>query len=137
MDITSKIFNRNGGTQTEGLGLFTRPWGFYRNIHISPVSKVKILHINPGQQLSLQYHKKRFENWVVEKGEIVVITRQQGSSTLVHQEGKVGGYFDIPPYLIHRISNQKDYPAEVLELQWGDECLEEDIVRISDIYGRS
>lgn len=45
-----------------------RPWGHYKIIADYPGYKVKILSVNPGQKLSLQYHDHRKEVWTVLAG---------------------------------------------------------------------
>ena len=40
-----------------------RPWGIFKQFILNEKSTVKIIIINPHQQLSLQLHKKREENW--------------------------------------------------------------------------
>ena len=49
-----------------------RPWGKFENILDTKICKVKKLTINPGQHLSLQYHKKRSEHWIVVQGKASV-----------------------------------------------------------------
>ena len=45
-----------------------RPWGKFENILDTKICKVKKLTVNPDQHLSLQYHKKRSEHWIVVEG---------------------------------------------------------------------
>ena len=45
-----------------------RPWGFYLKIIEDQRWKVKIIHVNPGAELSLQMHHHRSEHWVVVNG---------------------------------------------------------------------
>jgi len=42
----------------------------------------------------------------------------------------------IPLGEIHSLENKKSYAAEVIEVQSGKYLGEDDIVRLSDIYGR-
>jgi mannose-1-phosphate guanylyltransferase/mannose-1-phosphate guanylyltransferase/mannose-6-phosphate isomerase len=46
-----------------------RPWGSFETLHLAQRSQVKIIEVNPGAALSLQYHHKRAEHWVVVDGE--------------------------------------------------------------------
>ena len=50
----------------------TRPWGTYDSLDESGTFKVKKLVVNPGEKLSLQFHKKRSETWIVVKGKATV-----------------------------------------------------------------
>ena len=98
-----------------------RNWGYYRVIHeIGKGVKVKELVIEPGKSLSNQYHNKRNELWYVMKGEVVmngVIQKEHGPAFL------------IPKEYWHHAKNVSDKPCHVLECQYGEECIEEDIVR--------
>ena len=92
---------------------------------------VKILKIKPNSKISLQYHKKRSEHWVVTKGEATIflenkeIKLKKSESVYV----KVGQK--------HRISNNTNSMLELVEVQIGEILSEKDIVRIDDIYGRT
>ena len=98
-----------------------RNWGYYRVIHeIGKGVKVKELVIEPGKSLSNQYHNKRNELWYVMKGEVVmngVIQKEHGPAFL------------IPKEYWHHAQNVSDKPCHILECQYGEECVEEDIVR--------
>ncbi len=98
-----------------------RNWGYYRVIHeIGKGVKVKELVIEPGQALSNQYHEKRNELWYVMKGEVVM-------NGVVQQEH--GPAFLIPKGYWHHAINVSDKPCHILECQYGEECIEEDIIR--------
>ena len=98
-----------------------RNWGYYRVIHqIGKEVKVKELVIEPGQALSNQYHDKRNELWYVMKGEVVmngVVQKEHGPAFLIPK-----GYW-------HLAKNVSDKPCHILECQYGEECIEDDIVR--------
>ena len=42
-----------------------RPWGRFRRFTLNQFSTVKLITVNPGQVLSLQFHNYRDELWVV------------------------------------------------------------------------
>ena len=50
-----------------------RPWGFYTVIAQGSGFQSKILHVNPGQKLSIQSHNHRSEHWVVLNGTAKVV----------------------------------------------------------------
>lgn len=108
-----------------------RPWGSYEGIAAEAGFQVKTLIVNPGQDLSLQSHKRRNEHWVCVKG-TVTVTR--GSDVFDLKENQ-STY--IPVGEVHRLSNRTDTPAMVVEVQTGDYFGEDDIVRYEDIYGRA
>ena len=91
---------------------------------------VKILKINPRSKISLQYHKKRSEHWVVTKG-TATITLNKTITKLKENESifvKLGQK--------HRIENKTNELLVIVEVQTGKVLDESDIVRIDDIYGR-
>ena len=58
--------------QDENLTLFHkrvyRPWGFYESLDSGDRFQVKRIMVSPGASLSLQYHRRRAEHWVVVRG---------------------------------------------------------------------
>ena len=107
-----------------------RPWGSFENIKYGEGFLVKILRIKPGSKISLQYHKRRSEHWVVTKG-VATILLEKKEIQLKKSESvyvKIGQK--------HRISNNTNSIVELVEIQIGDILSEKDIVRIDDIYGR-
>ncbi len=50
-----------------------RPWGSFTVLEIGEGFKVKLVEVRPGKALSLQYHKKRSEHWVVVEGTAKII----------------------------------------------------------------
>ena len=105
-----------------------RPWGFYQNIDFSRKSKVKRIYVNPNSKFSLQYHRDREEHWIVVEG--------SGKLTLGEEvrEVTIGEYIHIPTGTIHRLEGGKN-GILIIEVQMG-ECMEDDIVRLDDDYGR-
>lgn len=101
----------------------TRPWGYYRVLHEAPGMKVKELTVEPGKSLSMQRHFKRSEYWVVEEGECKV-EKEFGSLFLRTHET-----IHIPLSAWHQLSNPFDKPCRIVEIQYGPECVEEDIER--------
>lgn len=106
-----------------------RPWGEYRVLHSDgPGTKVKELVVNPGQSLSMQRHKHRGEHWIVTGGEATVDqlddNDQLTQTTLsLHQE------IHIPAGTWHQLQNNTSYPVKIVEIQYGSNCIEEDIER--------
>ena len=105
-----------------------RPWGKEEILAINEKCTVKILSVDPGQRLSLQYHNHRREFWKLIEGDAIL----QMNDKII--EAKSGEEYFIEPKMIHRITG-KDKPAKVLEISFGD-FDENDIVRIEDDYGR-
>jgi mannose-1-phosphate guanylyltransferase len=108
-----------------------RPWGTYTTLKEQGGYKVKRITVRPGQSLSLQYHHRRAEHWVVVRGHGVV---QIGD---VEYPTGPGEYRYIPLKEKHRLTNSGEEELVLIEVQCGDYLGEDDIVRLSDIYGRA
>lgn len=107
-----------------------RPWGRWEEYLNEPGYRVKRIIVSPGQRLSLQKHEHRSEHWVIASG--------AGRFTLDDKVTDVsaGSTVFIPVGGIHRIENPNDEPLVIIETQLGL-CLEDDIIRLEDDYGRS
>lgn len=107
-----------------------RPWGSFETLHLATGSQVKLIEVNPGAALSLQYHHKRAEHWVVVVGE-AWITRGDTAFTLKANESTY-----IPIGMPHRLENRTAEPLQIIEVQVGSYLGEDDIVRLEDRYRR-
>jgi mannose-6-phosphate isomerase-like protein (cupin superfamily) len=106
-----------------------RPWGKFRSYPHELASSLKIITVNPGGLLSLQYHRKRSEYWVVLDPGLEITL---GEKTWQPQPGEE---IFIPAGTPHRLKGVGPLPARVMELWLGDSG-EDDIVRLEDVYGR-
>ncbi|MDD8031486.1 MAG: phosphomannose isomerase type II C-terminal cupin domain [Acidobacteriota bacterium] len=106
-----------------------RPWGKFRCYPHQLASSLKIITINPGGCLSLQYHNQRSEYWII-LDEGLEITLADKS-----WQPRPGEEIFIPAKTPHRLKSIGATPSRVMELWLGDSG-EEDIVRLEDIYGR-
>jgi D-beta-D-heptose 7-phosphate kinase/D-beta-D-heptose 1-phosphate adenosyltransferase len=107
-----------------------RAWGYYRVLHeVGVNTKLKELTVNPKTCLSMQRHDKRAEFWFVAEGEAAVYTLDSSSdhdllgTYLQHQ------YIFIPTGSWHMLCNETDQPLKLIEIQYGEDCVEEDIER--------
>ena len=107
-----------------------RPWGTYATLKQEDGYQVKRITVALGQKLSLQYHNKRAEHWVVTQGKAIV---QVGDEEF---EIGPGEYRYIPLGEKHRLTNIGDSELVLVEVQVGSYLGEDDIVRVEDIYGR-
>jgi cytidyltransferase-like protein len=101
-----------------------RPWGYYRVLHEVPGTKVKELTVNPGCTLSMQRHSSRAEYWQVSEGRCVVEGEGQRQTSLDTHDS-----YHIPTNEWHRLYNPFDQPCRIVEIQYGPNCIEEDIER--------
>lgn len=100
-----------------------RQWGYYRVLHEAPGMKVKELTVDPGKSLSMQRHFKRSEYWVVEEGACNVADGDKIVVLATHET------IDIPVNNWHQLINPFDVPCRIVEIQYGEDCVEEDIER--------
>lgn len=101
-----------------------RPWGYYRVLHtIGNSVKVKELTVNPGASLSLQRHKHRSEIWFVGEGE-AGLRWDFGGTKIKQYKQEI-----IHANEWHQLHNPTDKPLRVIEIQYGEDCVEEDIER--------
>lgn len=108
-----------------------RPWGTFATLKEEAHYKVKRITVRPGQSLSLQYHHKRAEHWVVVEGHALV---QIGESEFTTRAGE---YRFIPLKERHRLTNIGEGELVLIEVQCGSYLGEDDIVRLADVYGRT
>lgn len=117
-------------TRTETIERTIRPWGWFETVSEVPGNKIKRIGVSPGQQLSLQKHLHRAEHWVVVQG-TARVTLDKHVFDLA-----VGQHCDIALGQVHRLTNLTAGPVEIVEVQFGSYLGEDDIVRLSDDYGR-
>ena len=105
-----------------------RLWGWYRVLDDKPGYKVKELVIEPGKSLSDQRHFHRSEHWYVLKGTCNLKTEVNGvvQNTVLNE--LTHGYV-INKETWHQASNTSDSLCHILEVQYGDKCIEDDIER--------
>jgi mannose-1-phosphate guanylyltransferase/mannose-6-phosphate isomerase len=121
---------REGRSELQTHPLVERPWGSYRSIHNGERVQVKHIMVKPGGRLSLQYHHKRAEHWVVVRG-TARVTRGEEVTMLGEDQSTY-----IPIGMPHRLENPGDTPVHLIEVQTGSYLGEDDIVRLEDTYGR-
>ena len=108
-----------------------RSWGYYNVIkQYGENVKLKDLVVEPGKRLSMQRHAKRSELWFVAQGIATVYTISAASSDIEHVATKhkfetihvgVNGW--------HMLANEEKEPLHIIEIQYGKNCVEEDIER--------
>jgi len=106
-----------------------KPWGHELLFALTPHYLGKILHIDPGQSLSLQYHENKIETIFVLRGVVDVETRD-GDRRIVDRLGEGEG-FDVPAGTIHRFSSGAG--CDLVEVSTAHP---DDVVRLEDCYGR-
>ena len=107
-----------------------RVWGLFYNLFDSDDVKVKELIIKPQKGMSFQRHKKRNEIWLVSKGACEVLHSKHNPNS---KNKVVLHKFDelmISKGDWHQITNPFEDDCHIIEIQYGDEVIEEDIERL-------
>jgi len=94
-------------------------WGSYNVLFDRNGYKIKTLHISPGKSLSDQRHFKRSEHWFILEGELCI------NGDLYHKND----FINIPVENWHKPANISNKECIICEIQYGEECIEEDIER--------
>ncbi len=106
-----------------------KPWGYEKIFARTDRYVGKILHIEAGESLSLQYHVRKDETVYVLTGELRFEIEEQG--VLVEKILRQGEGFRILPGTRHRMS--AGVPTDILEVSTPEL---DDVVRLEDRYGR-
>ena len=108
-----------------------RAWGYYRVLHeVGANTKLKELTVTPKTCLSMQRHDSRAEFWFVAEGEATVYTLDEASTD---QEVKCQltmhehTFINVNEW--HQLCNETDQLLKLIEIQYGEDCVEEDIER--------
>ena len=104
-----------------------KPWGMFKQFILNKKCTVKILVVNPNQELSLQKHKKRKETWFFLTPGYLQIGKKK-------IKVKKGESIKINKNTAHRLF-AKEKKVEVLEISEG-QFSEKDVIRLEDKYGR-
>ena len=109
----------------------SRAWGYYRVLHeVGANTKLKELTVMPKTCLSMQRHDLRQEFWFVAEGTATVYTLDERST-----DRDVKCYLDVHEHTFiecrewHQLCNETDQPLKLIEIQYGQDCVEDDILR--------
>jgi mannose-6-phosphate isomerase-like protein (cupin superfamily) len=107
----------------------SRIWGYYDVLAEFPDVKLKELVVEPGRCLSYQRHVKRAEVWFVRSGTARIIYNfgEREYTELIDKHG----VFIIPQCGWHQLINPANEPLHIIEIQYGEACIEEDIERVN------
>jgi mannose-6-phosphate isomerase-like protein (cupin superfamily) len=109
-----------------------KPWGYELIWALSEEYAGKLLSVNAGQQLSLQFHRQKDESWYLLEGVAELEFAAPGEKTTTAEVVRPGAAFRIRPGTVHRIRALED----VLMLEVSTPRLD-DVVRLEDDYGRA
>ena len=107
-----------------------KPWGYEIRWAITDRYLGKIIHVNKGEALSLQYHERKDEWLLLTKGEVDI---ELGSTDreLKKVRMRPGDSVHLPPPTRHRVTAVED--SDIYEVSTADM---DDVVRLEDRYGR-
>ena len=107
-----------------------RAWGYYRVLHtVGTGVKLKELTVQPMTCLSMQRHDQRAEFWFVAEGEAAVYTLDTSSDHDHIGTFKAHESIFISKNQWHMLCNETTKPLKLIEIQYGENCVEEDIER--------
>ena len=107
-----------------------KPWGYELRWAVTDRYVGKILHVNAGQALSLQYHELKDECILVTRG-VVQMELDDSQGRLQTHRLEPGDNVRIKPGTRHRMTALEE--AELFEVSTPEI---EDVVRLDDRYGR-
>lgn len=112
-----------------------RLWGDFYDLFSDDYVKVKELIVLPKEGMSFQRHFKRNELWFVSHGRCDVNYSHQDPDNVLTIQLQKGDRFDVPVSSWHQITNPYDEECRIIEIQYGEETIEEDIERLSYYKG--
>ena len=106
-----------------------KPWGY--ELHWAKTDRYvgKLIHVNAGHALSLQYHNLKDETIYLHSGKLLFEIDKGG--TLTKREMQPGESVHITPKTVHRMTAIVD--SDIFEVSTPEL---EDVVRLEDRYGR-
>lgn len=106
-----------------------KPWGY--ELHWAKTDRYagKIIHVNAGHALSLQYHNVKDETIYLWSGRLLF--EIQEGERLVKREMKPGERVHVSPKTVHRMTAIEE--SDIFEVSTPEL---DDVVRIEDRYGR-
>ena len=110
-----------------------RIWGSFYNLFEGEGVKVKELIVDPGKGMSFQKHFKRHEIWLVSQGSCVVNYSKDSPENREHVTLNKFDKYIVPLGEWHQITNPFEETCRIIEVQYGEEVVEDDIERI-DYY---
>jgi mannose-6-phosphate isomerase len=108
-----------------------KPWGYEVHWAVTDRYVGKLLHIEAGHLLSLQYHERKDESIYVLRGRMIFRYRSEAGE-LVDREMIAGEAQRVPTGLVHQFEALEH--TDVLEASTPDL---DDVVRLQDRYGRT
>ena len=109
-----------------------KPWGHELLWALTEDYCGKLLVINAGHSLSLQFHREKDESWLVESGRARLELGRAGEAALHEEVVTAGAAFHYSPGTVHRLTALED--TTILEVSTPHL---DDVIRLEDAYGRA
>jgi len=106
-----------------------RLWGSFYNLFEEDQVKVKELIVHPGKGMSFQKHFKRSEIWMVSKGSCIVNYSKGDPDEKENIQLNKFDHYLVPLGEWHQITNPFEEVCHLIEIQYGEACIEDDIER--------
>ena len=106
-----------------------RLWGEFYNLFEEEKVKVKELIVHPGKGMSFQRHFKRNEIWMISKGSCIVNYSKDDPDNKQSIQLDTFDHYLVPLGQWHQITNPYAEVCHIIEIQYGEACIEEDIER--------
>jgi len=107
-----------------------KPWGREDIIEHNERYTIKLLTIDPGQRMSLQYHESKTETIFVKEGTLI---NYLDSTDNVYQLYMCGSWCHVETGQVHRFAADSE---KVVLIECSTSELD-DVVRLADDYSRS
>ena len=113
--------------------IIKKPWGFEEIWAETEDYVGKILHINKGHRLSLQFHREKEETIRVLSGVLEVVYSKELNDKPASKLLREGEVFHVYPMTVHRFCATQGTDVELLEVSTN---YLQDVVRLEDDYSR-
>lgn len=114
-----------------GAGRVDKPWGYELRWAITDRYLGKVIHVDAGHKLSLQYHEHKDESVYVLRGVLELVLEDEAGRLQTHRLGE-GMSARIPTGRRHRFVAPVD--VDLVEVSTPEI---DDVVRLEDDYGRA
>lgn len=108
-----------------------KPWGYELLWSHTDHYAGKIIHVNAGERLSLQFHNHKSESVLVVSGTLHLHIGRGDSQETVYLNA--GDSYDIPVGTVHRFEAPSEGDVEIIEVSTPEL---DDVVRLEDDYAR-
>ncbi len=127
----TEVAATSGPVSGAGSGKVEKPWGYELRWAVTDRYAGKLIHVNRGHRLSLQYHVQKDESIHVIAGVMDLLLENNSGEVETHRL-TAGMSAHIRPGRTHRFIAIED--VDLVEVSSPEV---DDVVRIEDVYGRA